>query len=82
MLIADEVGLLRFAYGLADFAVVGGGWGRGVHNVFGALQPLVHRFCADPKWRVFREIEALKKAGALQCLSHHSRTVGQMQSMD
>lgn len=65
MLIADEVGLLRFAYGLADFAVVGGGWGRGVHNV---LEPAAFGapVLCGPKVEGFREIEALKKAGALQ----------------
>ena len=65
MLIADEMGLLRFAYGLADFAVVGGGWGRGVHNVLEPAAFGIPVLCG-PNVAGFREIEALKQSGGLK----------------
>ena len=57
-LILDRVGCLKHAYRLADLAVVGGGWGAGVHNT---LEPAALA-CPSP-WaghrRGFREIAGL-----------------------
>ena len=65
MLIADEMGLLRFVYGMADVAVVGGGWGRGVHNVLEPAAFGIPVLCG-PNVTGFREIEALKQSGGLK----------------
>jgi 3-deoxy-D-manno-octulosonic-acid transferase len=64
-LILDEVGILKFAYRLGDLAVVGGGWGAGVHNT---LEPAVFGLplAVGPKVEGFREIQALRNAKALQ----------------
>jgi 3-deoxy-D-manno-octulosonic-acid transferase len=64
-LILDQIGILKAAYSLADFAVVGGGWGQGVHNV---LEPAVFGIpiLCGPRVAGFREIEALREAGGLK----------------
>ena len=65
MLVVDEVGLLKYAYRCADLAVVGGGWGQGVHNI---LEPAAFGLpiLCGPKVAGFREIEALSKRGAVR----------------
>jgi len=64
-LILDEMGVLKYAYGLADFAVVGGGWGQGVHNVLEPAAFGVPVLCG-PQVAGFREIAALSQCGGLQ----------------
>lgn len=63
MLILDQIGLLKYAYGLADMAVVGGGWGKGVHNT---LEPAAFGVPTlfGPRIQGFREIQGLIDAGA------------------
>lgn len=65
MLVVDEVGILKYAYRSADLAVVGGGWGQGVHNI---LEPAAFGLpiLCGPKVAGFREIEALDKRGAVR----------------
>lgn len=63
MLILDKIGILKYAYGLGELAVVGGGWGQGVHNV---LEPAAFGLpiLCGPSVAGFREIEALVHCGA------------------
>ena len=63
ILILDRIGILKYAYGLGDLAVVGGGWGQGVHNV---LEPAAFGLPVlfGPAVAGFREIEALIQCGA------------------
>lgn len=63
-LILDQVGLLKHAYGLGMFAVVGGGWGAGVHNT---LEPAAFGLpvAVGPAIGGFREIASLQAEGAL-----------------
>ena len=63
-LILDEVGLLKHAYRLGTIAVVGGGWGAGVHNT---LEPAAFGLpiAVGPATEGFREIDALQAEGAL-----------------
>lgn len=68
MLIDDEIGLLKYAYRMADLAVVGGGWGQGVHNVLEPAAFGVPVLCG-PRVEGFREIEALRNVGAVQVCS-------------
>ena len=66
-LILDEVGLLKHVYGLGAAAIVGGGWGAGVHNTLEAAAfglPLA----VGPNIAGFREIEALRAEGGLRRL--------------
>ena len=63
-LILDEMGILKHAYSLGHAAIVGGGWGAGVHNT---LEPAVFGLpiAVGPKVQGFREIQSLQSLGAL-----------------
>lgn len=63
-LILDEVGILKHAYRLSTIAVVGGGWGAGVHNT---LEPAAFGLpiAVGPAIEGFREIASLRADGAL-----------------
>ena len=63
-LILDQVGLLKHAYRLCTIAVVGGGWGAGVHNT---LEPAAFGLpvAVGPAIDGFREIASLQAVGAL-----------------
>ena len=65
ILLLDAMGLLKYAYRLGDIALVGGGWGKGVHNT---LEPAVYGLpvLCGPNIAGFREIEGLKDCGGLQ----------------
>ena len=83
-LILDEVGLLKYVYGLGAAAIVGGGWSAGVHNTLEAAAfglPMA----VGPNIAGFREIEALRSQGALVvCSTHHemAETVGHWMSAE
>lgn len=64
VLIVDAMGELLDAYAVADVAVVGGGFGAGVHNT---LEPAAHgkRILVGPRVARFAEVAALGTAGAL-----------------
>ena len=81
-LILDELGILKYAYALADFAVVGGGWGQGVHNVLEPAAFGVPVLCG-PQVAGFREIAALSQCGGLQvCQSAQEMQVACLSWMD
>jgi 3-deoxy-D-manno-octulosonic-acid transferase len=64
ILIIDSIGLLTSIYSLADLALVGGGFGAGIHNV---LEPAAHSVpvITGPNKGRFREADALADIGAL-----------------
>ncbi len=64
VIIADSMGQLSSFYHLADLAVVGGGYGSGIHSI---LEPAAHgiRVITGPNIGRFRESEALKFDGVL-----------------
>jgi 3-deoxy-D-manno-octulosonic-acid transferase len=64
VIVVDSIGLLTSLYPLADLAVVGGGFGNGIHNV---LEPAAHniRIVTGPNLGRFREASALKEDGVL-----------------
>ena len=77
-LILDEMGILKYTYALGHAAIVGGGWGSGVHNT---LEPAVFGLptAVGPGISGFREIQSLQSIGALTvCPSPREmiRTVG------
>lgn len=73
VMIADRMGILKYAYRLGAFAVVGGGWGKGVHNTLeAAVYGLPVLF--GPAIAGFREIDALLEAGAAR-VCHEPETL-------
>ena len=71
VLIVDATGELLDAYAVADFAVVGGGFGHGVHNT---LEPAAHGkwILVGPRVARFAEVAALEKAGGLTVCDSHA----------
>lgn len=63
ILIIDNVGMLASIYRYSDITIIGGGFGKGIHNTLEAAvygQPLTF----GPKYQKFDEAVALVKAGA------------------
>jgi 3-deoxy-D-manno-octulosonic-acid transferase len=54
ILIIDKIGLLSSLYGIAKLAYVGGGFGKGIHNI---LEPVAHGIpvCFGPNYSKFQE---------------------------
>ncbi len=71
ILIADVMGLLKFAYRYTEAAYVGGGFGKGIHNILEAAVygvPVIF----GPKYRKFNEaIELLKLGGGFSINSEN-----------
>jgi len=65
LLILDTIGLLREAYQYADLAFIGGGYGRGLHNV---LEPAVWNIpvLCGPETHKNPEAQELQAIGGLQ----------------
>lgn len=76
MLVEDEIGVLKHAYRLADLAVVGGGWGKGVHNILEPAAFGVPVLCG-PNVAGFREVEALSEMGAARVCASPEMLAGQ-----
>ena len=59
ILIIDSIGLLSSLYALSDLAVIGGGFGAGIHNL---LEPAAHGvpMISGPNINRFREAVALQ----------------------
>ncbi|MCS6978589.1 MAG: hypothetical protein NZM15_00630 [Flavobacteriales bacterium] len=62
-----EMGVLSWLYGLAEWAYVGGGFGRGVHNTLEAAVWRIPVFCG-PRVERFREALELQEAGVLRII--------------
>lgn len=64
VLIIDGIGWLSRLYAVADMALVGGGFGKGIHNV---LEPAAHGVptVVGPQTARFREAQELAARGAL-----------------
>ncbi len=65
VVVVDEMGWLAGLYALADAAVVGGGWGVGIHNT---LEPAAHGVpvVTGPNISRFQEALGLRDNGALR----------------
>ena len=63
IILIDSIGHLSSLYAHASLAIIGGGFGKGIHNI---LEPAAFGIpiLFGPKWRKFREAESLVKAGA------------------
>lgn len=69
VLILDRVGMLMNAYGHADWAYVGGGFGKAVHNT---MEPAAHGIPVlfGPNHTKFKEIGELITAGGGFCVNN------------
>ena len=74
LLILDTIGLLREAYQYADLAIVGGGYGRGLHNV---LEPAVWNIpvLCGPEIHKNPEAQELQAIGGLQTVVNDSDVI-------
>jgi 3-deoxy-D-manno-octulosonic-acid transferase len=64
-LLVDEMGFLLELYSAADWAYVGGGFGKGVHNT---IEPAIHGipiFCGSARIHRFPEVKYLQDVGQL-----------------
>ncbi len=63
IILIDSIGLLSSLYEWADIAIIGGGFGKGIHNT---LEPAAYGLpiVFGPKWTKFREAESLIIIGA------------------
>jgi 3-deoxy-D-manno-octulosonic-acid transferase len=63
VILIDSIGLLTSLYASADVAFIGGGFGKGIHNI---LEPAAHGIPVlfGPNWSKFREAESLIHIGA------------------
>jgi 3-deoxy-D-manno-octulosonic-acid transferase len=67
VIVMDQIGYLKFVYHFADIALVGGGYGKTVHNT---LEPAAHG-CAmlfGPNFNKYPEAVAFVSRGAALCL--------------
>jgi len=62
VLVLDEIGLLRYAYRYGVWAYVGGGFGKGIHNL---LEPMAYGLpiVFGPRFRAFSEARFLAASG-------------------
>jgi len=63
VLLVDSVGHLKELYRYADVAIIGGGFGKGIHNI---LEPSAYGVPVlfGPRWQKFREAEDLIRIGS------------------
>jgi 3-deoxy-D-manno-octulosonic-acid transferase len=63
VVLVDTIGRLFDLYRIADLAVIGGGFGKGIHNI---LEPAAHGLPVvfGPKWTRFGEAHSLVDSGA------------------
>ena len=70
VLIIDNIGMLSSAYRYAYIAAIGGGFGKGIHNI---LEPACWKIPVifGPKYEKFREaVELIKEKGAISFNSY------------
>lgn len=81
VVVVDEMGFLAGLYALADVAVVGGGWGVGIHNT---LEPAAHGvpIVTGPNLNRFQEAKDLQEAGALRVAQQPSDLMTEIRSFD
>ena len=63
ILVIDNIGMLAYLYSQGKIAYIGGGFGKGIHNI---LEPAAHGVPVifGPKYHAFPEAESMVKSGA------------------
>jgi 3-deoxy-D-manno-octulosonic-acid transferase len=71
VLVIDNIGQLAYLYGLGKMAYIGGGFGKGIHNI---LEPAAHQVPVifGPRYHKFPEAEKLIQAEAARSISNAS----------
>ena len=80
LLIVDTIGHLSSLYRYGTIAYIGGGFGRGIHNILEATAaglPVI----IGPNYTRFREAVALHKAGAVDVAEHIDEGVTRIQGV-
>jgi 3-deoxy-D-manno-octulosonic-acid transferase len=74
VILLDAMGHLMDAYGAGHFALVGGGFGKGVHNT---LEPAAHGLAiwTGPHVGRFAEVQALQDCAALESMKNEDACV-------
>lgn len=87
VLIVDNVGLLSQLYRYAEFAFVGGGFGKGLHNILEASAYGIPVFFGSKKYSKFQEaVDLIKLGGAFavanltELNTHYERLNGQLEN--
>lgn len=71
ILIIDNIGMLSRLYQYADFAFIGGAFGKGLHNILEAATFGIPIFFGDKKYDKFQEaIDLVQKGGAFPVSDH------------
>lgn len=80
VLILDTIGMLGHAYRYALVAFIGGGFGKGIHNI---LEPMSHGLPVlfGPRHQKFREAEMLIKGGAAWQVAGTEEFIARMQEL-
>lgn len=69
VLIIDNIGMLSKIYRYADFAFIGGSFGKGLHNIVEASSHGIPVFFGNQNYRKFREaVDLIKLGGAFAVL--------------
>lgn len=68
IVILDKTGILRFIYACSDLVYIGGGFGKGIHNI---LEPLIHHkpIIIGPKYDKFPEATDLVEKDAIRTIN-------------
>ncbi len=80
VLIIDSIGMLSSVYRYADLAVIGGGFGKGIHNILEAATwavPVIF----GPRYKKFREATDLIKLGGAKAFYDYAGFVNIISSL-
>ncbi|MFO7851391.1 MAG: 3-deoxy-D-manno-octulosonic acid transferase [Bacteroidota bacterium] len=80
VLIIDSIGLLSSIYRYADIAVIGGGFGRGIHNILEAATWSVP-VMFGPRYGKFREAVDLVKMGGARVFNNYKSFVSSVNEL-
>lgn len=80
VLIIDSIGLLSSVYRYADIAVIGGGFGRGIHNILEAATWSVP-VMFGPRYDKFREAVDLVKMGGARVFNNYKSFVSSLNEL-
>jgi len=71
VLVVDSIGQLAYLYALGKMAYIGGGFGKGIHNI---LEPAAHHLPVifGPRYYKFPEAEKLIQSGAAHSVNNQS----------
>ncbi len=80
ILIVDEIGMLSSLYRYGKLAYIGGGFGKGIHNI---LEPAAHGIpiCFGPRFKKFPEAVAFLKLGIGVCIRREKELIARIKTL-